>query len=118
MSPYSISPLTEGLLTGKLINNEHAGTRFGDDSPIGRFAQKIFGAEDLHTTMKAFDTKARSMGLTPTEVAISWTIHHSALQDGDGIVIGASKTEQVRELVALIRKGSLPEEALEMAEEL
>ncbi|MCJ1270486.1 hypothetical protein MMC22_010383 [Lobaria immixta] len=111
-------PLAAGFLTGKLINNDHAGTRFGDDNPLGKFAQKLFGAEDLHSAMKKFDAEAKSYKLTPIEVAIRWIAHHSALRDEDGIVIGASKVEQIRETVNMIKKGPLPGEILKTAENL
>ncbi|KKA16459.1 Oxidoreductase [Rasamsonia emersonii CBS 393.64] len=107
-----------GFLTGKLVNNQHANTRFGDDHPLGKAAQKLFGAEDLHSAMKKFDADVKATGLTPMEVAIRWIAHHSALKDEDGIVIGASKAEQIRETVTMIRKGPLPAEVLEMTEEL
>ncbi len=105
-------------MTGKLIHNEHAGTRFGDDNPLGKFAQKLFGAEDLHSSMKKFEVEAKSHNLTPIEVAIRWIAHHSALRDEDGIIIGASKAEQVRETVSMIKKGPLPIEVLKTAEDL
>lgn len=111
-------PLAAGFLTGKLINNDHAGTRFGDDNPLGKFAQKLFGAEDLHSAMKKFDAEAKSYNLTPIEVAIRWIAHHSALRDEDGIVIGASKVEQIRETVNMIKNGPLPGEILKTAENL
>lgn len=111
-------PLAAGFLTGKLTNNDHAGTRFGDDNPLGTFAQKLFGAEDLHSAMKKFDAEVKSYSLTPIEVAIRWFAHHSALRDEDGIIFGASKVEQICETVSMIKKGPLPGEILKTAEEL
>ena len=111
-------PLAAGFLTGKLVNKEHAGTRFGDDNPLGKFAQKLLGAEDLHSAMRKFDTEARSHNMTPIEVAVRWIAHHSALRGEDGIIFGASKVEQIRETVAMIEKGPLPGEVLRTAEDL
>ena len=105
-------------MTGKLINNEHAGTRFGDDNPLGKFAQRLFGAEEVHSAMKTFDAEVKSHNLTPIEVAIRWIAHHSALRDEDGIVLGASKVEQIRETVTMMKKGPLPREVLKIAEDL
>ena len=105
-------------MTGKLINNEHADTRFGDDHPFGKFAQRLYGAEDLRSAMKNFTAEAKSHNLTPIEVALRWIAHHSALRDEDGIVIGASKAKQVRETVMMIKKGPLPREVLKTAEDL
>ena len=111
-------PLAAGFLTGKFLKNEHAGTRFGDDNPLGKFVQKLFGAEDLHSAMKKFTAGVESHGMTPNEAAVRWIMHHSALRDEDGIVIGASKIDQVRETVSMIQKGPLPREILEMTEDL
>lgn len=80
--------------------------------------QKLFGAEDLHSAMKKFDAEVKSHNLTSTEVAIRWIAHHSALRDDDGIILGASKAEQVRETVNMIKRGPLPGELLRSAEDL
>ncbi|KAI0596656.1 putative oxidoreductase [Biscogniauxia sp. FL1348] len=110
--------LASGFLTGKFVNNEHSGTRFSDDNPIGKAMRAVFGSEDLRQAVKGFDAKVRAQGLTPIEVAIRWVAHHSALGDNDGIVIGASKTTQLVDTVAFVRKGPLPEAVLTLADEL
>jgi aflatoxin B1 aldehyde reductase len=111
-------PLAAGFLTGKFINNEHAGTRFDDKNPLGNFAKKLFGAQDLHSAMKKFDVEVNSYNLTPIEVAIRWISHHSALKDDDGIIMGASKAEQIQGSFSMIKKGPLPAQVLKMAEDL
>lgn len=68
--------------------------------------------------MKKFDAEVKSHNLTSIEVAIRWIAHHSALGDEDGVIIGASKAEQVRETVIMIKKGPLPKEVLRTAEDL
>ena len=68
--------------------------------------------------MRTFDDETKSHNLTPIEVAIRWIAHHSALTDEDGIIVGASKTDQIRETVSMIEKGPLPEEVLKTAEDL
>ena len=110
--------LAAGFLTGKFVNNEHKGTRFGDDNPLGKFAQKLFGAEDLHSAMRKFNEETKLYNLTPIEIAIRWIIYHSALGDQDGVIIGASNVEQIRETVNTMKKGPLPGEVLKIAEDL
>lgn len=68
--------------------------------------------------MKRFDAEVKAHNLTSTEVAIRWIAHDSALRDEDGIIFGASKAEQIRETVNMIKKGPLPEELLRLAEDL
>lgn len=111
-------PLASGFLTGKLVNNEHAGTRFGDDNPLGKFAQKLFGAEDLHAAMRNFQHEATSHKMTALEVAVRWIAHHSALRDEDGIILGASNVEQIQETIKMIEKGPLPEDTLKATEQI
>jgi len=52
------------------------------------------------------------------EVVIRWMAHQSALRDDDGIILGASKPEQVIGTVEMIGKGPLPGKVLRVAEEL
>ncbi|KAL8848223.1 MAG: hypothetical protein Q9221_006741 [Calogaya cf. arnoldii] len=111
-------PLAAGFLTGKLVNGLHQGTRFADNNPLGKAAQGMFGAEDLRASTKQFDSKLKAHGISPVEVAIRWIAHHSALGDGDGIIIGASKVEQIRQTVGMIKDGPLPGDVLEIAEGL
>lgn len=118
MTFNAFRPLAAGFLTGKSVNNEHEGTRFGDDNPLGKFAQKLFGAEDLHSAMKKFTEETKSYNQTPIEVAIRWIMYHSALGDKDAVIIGASRAEQVRETVDIINKGPLPEELLKATDDL
>ncbi len=106
-----------GFLTGKLVNNEHAGTRLADENPLGKALQRLFAADDLHNAMRKFDTGAKAQGLTSVEIAIRWIAHHSALGDTDGIILGASKTTQIVETVGLAQKGPLPAAALALVEE-
>jgi aflatoxin B1 aldehyde reductase len=107
-----------GFLTGKLVNNQHAGTRFDPNHPLGDIVQKLFGAEELQQAMQEFDTGTRALGLAPMEVAIRWIFHHSSLRDQDAIILGASKTAQISETMALISKGVLPDAVLSLVEQL
>lgn len=110
--------LSGGFLTGKLVNNKHADTRAGDNNPLGKMIQRAFGAEDLQAAMKRFDEAVGAEGLTSTEVAIRWVMHHSALTEDDSVILGASKIAQIQETVAFIRKGELPAKLLRLTEDL
>lgn len=110
--------LAAGFLTGKLVNNQHEGTRMSDDNPLGKAVQRIFKGEELHQAMKKFDTETKAHGVSSMEVAIRWAAHHSALGDEDAIILGASKEAQLVESVSLIRKGPLPSPVLALVEEL
>ncbi|RWA12872.1 hypothetical protein EKO27_g2257 [Xylaria grammica] len=110
--------LAAGFLTGNFVNGQHAGTRMGDDNPLGKQIQKMYGSQDVLDAVKKFDTETRALGLTPLEVAVRWIFHHSKLTDDDCVLLGASKVEQIVENVAFIRKGPLPDNVLPLVEEL
>lgn len=78
----------------------------------------MFGGEELFEAMKIFDEEVKAQGLETVEVALRWIAHHSALEDGDGIVIGASKVEQAVFTANFIKKGPLPDAVLVAVEDI
>lgn len=110
--------LAAGFLTGKLVNNQHEGTRFSEDNPLSKAIQRVFGSEELHQALRKFDAEVKAQGLSSLEVSIRWAAHHSALGDEDAIILGASKEAQLQETVSLIRKGPLPSLILGLVDEL
>lgn len=56
---------------------------------------------------------AEAEGISAVEMAFRWVVHSSALDGslGDGVVIGASTTEQWKGNLAAIQKGPLSSEA-------
>ena len=63
----------------------------------------------------------QSHNLTLLETAFRWLVHHSDLniKDGgnDGIIIGISSEAQLKQNLADIEKGPLPEEVLKALDE-
>ncbi|KAI1392062.1 putative oxidoreductase [Hypoxylon trugodes] len=115
----SFRSFASGLLTGNAVNGKAEGTRFGADNPLGGAMQRVFGAQDLQDAVKKFDTETRARGISkPLEVAVRWIVHHSALDEGDGVVLGSSRVSQVIETVEFARKGPLPDELLKVTEDL
>lgn len=110
-------PLGGGFLTGKLVNDQYAGTRFSEDNPLSKAMKKMYGGDGLLEAMRKFDTEAKAQGATPIEVAIRWLAHHSPLLEDDSIVIGASKTSHVTDIMEFIGKGPLPSPILGTVEE-
>lgn len=68
--------------------------------------------------MIAFCKKCDAAGVTPTEVSLRWIVHHSALGEGDAIILGASSFNQLRSNIQFCKKGPLDERLLEAYEEL
>lgn len=110
--------MASGFMTGKFVKGDHAGTRFADNNPLGKFAQKLFAADSLHAAFDKFDNAVAGRDLTTLEVSIRWIFHHSALDDNDGVVVGASKERQIEEVVAMVQQGPLPADVVRLAEQL
>lgn len=118
MAFVAFRSLAAGFLTGNLVNNKSEGTRMSEENPLGKAMQRVFAGDQLHQAMKEFDAEVRALGLSSIEVAIRWAAHHSALRDEDSIILGASKSRQLEETVALIRKGPLAPEVITVADKL
>lgn len=72
----------------------------------------------VHEALKTFYAACEKQGLTSTEASLRWIMHHSQLGDGDAIILGATRVDQLRGNVEACRKGPLPEEIVAAAEEM
>lgn len=122
LSP-SNSPLAGGFLTGKVTAPTDPdllvslpGTRWVE----GRHPMfpKIFNRESVHVPMRVFMAACKEHGVEPAEVALRWLMHHSGLGEGDGLILGATRVEQLRGNVEACGKGPLGEELLKAVEAL
>ena len=52
------------------------------------------------------------------ELALRWLFYHSALQEGDGVIIGASKPTQAERTMQMIGAGRLSESLVRQLSEL
>ncbi|MCP4336072.1 MAG: aldo/keto reductase, partial [Gammaproteobacteria bacterium] len=85
------NPLAGGMLTGKHLSV--------DDIPdSGRFNVERgyldrYWKQDYFDVLQELQTACQEFNLKPVEVALSWLVNHSLLDDepGDGIILGASK---------------------------
>jgi aflatoxin B1 aldehyde reductase len=114
ISFYAYSPMAGGFL----VKNS-AQLRVKDD-PTGRFGSKTRIAE-MYTTMyikesllQAVDEWAeiaKDATITKAALAYRWITYHSALkrENGDAVIIGASKSAQLKETLEAIEEGPLDE---------
>jgi aflatoxin B1 aldehyde reductase len=56
---------------------------------------KIYNNEALHNAQSKLVESTEKLGISPIEAALRWAVYHSALQQGDGIILGASKETQI-----------------------
>ncbi|XP_037108887.1 aflatoxin B1 aldehyde reductase member 3 isoform X3 [Syngnathus acus] len=115
---YAYNPLAGGLLTGKYHYEDQDASQ-----PAGRFFGNNWAAvyRDRYWKQSHFQAievvqKALEVAYGPTpptllSAAMRWMYHHSQLKGefGDGVIIGMSTVEQLRENLAAAEEGPLDE---------
>jgi len=106
MNFYAYSPLAGGVLAKKIddVLNPAPGTRFD--------AMKIFGdiyiKKPILDALAVLKTKCDEEGIAVMEGTMRWFLHHSPLGENDGVILGASSTNQVNASLKACEKGLLP----------
>ena len=109
---YAYNPMAGGLLTGRYGKFEDAPTdgRFTHRPNYqGRYWKKsYFDAVDL------IRNAAEKNGITSIEATYRYLAYHSMLngERGDAILIGASKLDHLRQNMATVKAGPLPQDTL------
>ena len=114
---YAFNPLAGGMLTGK---HHH----FEDTPEPGRFA-RLKSYRDRYWKRSYFDAvdeirkACESAGVPMAEAAYRWLCFHSKMDAtrSDGILLGASRQEQMIQNMAAVHKGELPQTILDAMDE-
>ncbi|TGO59455.1 hypothetical protein BCON_0044g00130 [Botryotinia convoluta] len=115
----ALHPLAGGVLTGIFtMGTDVTGTRFEDGNPKGDFFKRRYDNEPTPSAMKEFITLLQPYDITPSEAALRWVYYHSALQEGVGVILGASNSAQISLNAADIAKGPLPSDVAEAMEKM
>jgi aflatoxin B1 aldehyde reductase len=109
---YAYNPLAGGILTGKYKD-------YNEIPSPGRFTHRP-NYKDRYWKKSFFDALeilfsfCNDENIKLVEAAYRWLAFHSHLNNrqGDGILIGASRLEQLEENIAVIDKGPLPDNIL------
>lgn len=109
---YAFNPLAGGLLTGKQLT-------FDTAPEEGRFS-RLKSYRDRYWKQSYFDaineikSACDKEGIAMVEAAYRWLINHSMLSEaeGDGILLGASRIEQMDQNLIAAQKGVLPQSIL------
>ena len=109
---YAYNPLAGGFLTAKYSNPKKIpkGSRFDLFKPYqNRYWKNVY-----FKTLKSIKKVCDLYGISPSEAALRWLIHHSQMQAvrQDGIIIGASKIEHLKANLKACKAGKLPEEII------
>lgn len=110
---YAFNPLAGGMLTGKHHN-------FEDAPESGRFA-RLKSYRDRYWKRSYFDAveeireACEAKGIPMVEAAYRWLCNHSKMDatKGDGILLGASRIEQMEQNMEAAKKCELPQSILD-----
>lgn len=110
---YAFNPLAGGMLTGK---HQH----FEDAPQPGRFARlesyrKRYWKQSYFEAVTAIKEACEAESIPIVEAAYRWLVNHSYINaaQGDGILLGASRIEQMTQNMAAAKKGALPQSILD-----
>src|SRR6056297_312699 len=109
MQFYAYNPLAGGLLTGKYNN-------YNKKPEAGRFAAMPFyldrfWKESAFKALQALEKVCFEHKISMVHSALRWIVHHSALSAaaGDGVILGASSTDQLLDNLTGAQAGPLPQ---------
>ncbi len=120
------SPLAGGFLTGKVTfatedpqANNLDRTRWRGESAFQLYGD-LFDLPALHQAVRELKVAcdAASPPITLQEASLRWILNHSALQDGDAIIIGAKRLDQLESNVVEARGGPLDSAVLAAVENM
>ena len=110
---YAFNPLAGGMLTGK---HKH----FEDAPEPGRFARlesyrKRYWKQSYFDAVDAIKQACDAEGIPMAEAGYRWLSEHSMMDAAkdDGILLGASRLEQMTQNMAAVKKGVLPQSVLD-----
>ncbi|KAI8960021.1 Aldo/keto reductase [Daldinia sp. FL1419] len=112
MTFNAYSPLGGGFLTGKLTQGNAEGTRLR--SAYGAHFARWYDKPEFHDAVRRLLEAIEPLGIKPSEAALRWIAYHSDLGEKDGIILGATKVEQLQQNLEDINKGPLPKEIVDV----
>ncbi|KAH4016789.1 hypothetical protein HBI25_220110 [Parastagonospora nodorum] len=121
---YAYSPIAGGFLTKSAAELDSGAGRFNEQA-IGGLYSKLYDSPEMRQALVKWNAIADKEGVSNAELAYRWVAAHSALAkdnfvkgEENGIIIGASRLEQVEQTVKAIQKGGLSESAVKGIEEI
>jgi aryl-alcohol dehydrogenase-like predicted oxidoreductase len=107
VSTIVYNPLAGGLLTGKQNRTSPlAGTRFDNN----RMYLDRYWYDALFDAVEELRAVARRAGRSMISLSFNWLLHHTA---ADGVILGASRLEQLEENLQAIGQGALSGDTVE-----
>lgn len=114
------NPIGGGLFSGKLKLDEIPKEGRFSDSAIGNRYRERYFKEAIFDALRVVQPVVEKHKLTLIETALRWVVHHSALNikgGNDGIIIGVSSLDQLKDNLHNLEKGPLPDEVVKRLDE-
>eukprot|EP01126_Amoeba_proteus_P029806 TRINITY_DN2943_c0_g1_i18.p1 TRINITY_DN2943_c0_g1~~TRINITY_DN2943_c0_g1_i18.p1 ORF type:complete len:155 (-),score=43.18 TRINITY_DN2943_c0_g1_i18:348-812(-) len=110
---YAYNPLAGGILTGLLNfdSNPNSG-RFSGLTEWGNKYRDRYWYKPLFDTQEKLKKLATTQNTTNTAFALNWLVHHSQLIPGDGIIVGGSSLNHIRENLKILQNSFVLDEVV------
>ena len=120
VSFYAYSPIAGGFLTKTKQDIEDGKGRFNRHNPIGQMYHGMYAKPSFLEALAQWESIAKDEGVSRAELAYRWVTYNSPLKReyGDGIIIGASSLQQLKETLASVNAGPLSEKAVKRIGEI
>lgn len=114
MAFYAYSPLAGGFLTKTKDQITQGAGRFNSDHPISNMYTGMYAKKSYIEALEQWEAIAKEEGVSRAELAYRWVRYNSPLkaEQGDAIIIGASRVEQLKDTLEWINSGPLSEKAV------
>ncbi|KAI9489969.1 Aldo/keto reductase [Zychaea mexicana] len=108
------NPLAGGLLSPHYENmatQVESYSRFDPNTVQGKQYRGRYWNEVYFEAVGKVHKVAKEHGLSPTDIALRWMVHHSLLNanEGDGVIIGVSSLVQCEQNLKAVEQGPLPQ---------
>ncbi|KAK9703014.1 hypothetical protein K7432_010952 [Basidiobolus ranarum] len=108
---YAYNPIAGGFLSGKFKFDEKVeeGSRFDSKTTFGKVYRERFWNNLFFDSVEDLKNAAKEIDSSLLDATLRWMAHHSGLGPNDGVIIGASSLEHLKENIAGYEKGPLPQ---------
>lgn len=115
---YAYSPSACGFFSGKVTRATSgvSGSRWDAKSPLGAKYSNDYFHDPMFTAGEMVQQHAQQHGINGHAIGLRWIVWHSQLDaaSGDGVIIGASSVQQLKENMDILEQGPLPEEMIKV----
>lgn len=122
MAFYAYSPSACGFFSSKVsrASSQDKDSRWNVASPLGaKYAQDYFH-DPLFAAAEVVRMQAKRYGISGHAAALRWTTWHSQLaaEEGDAVIIGASRLNQLEENLDILEQGPLPQGLVKVMDQM